>query len=147
MRYLRGLIYFWLIVSAPLLGMAPLAQGAFLCWGAGGHVGVETEACESHCESPTSSSDHEESSARDDCEDDESCCGACIDIPLPSGVAIKQLLRRAGGSVLRGVTVCIMHIAEPDVTGFKAAEEYSRFPRPGAGGESIASLRTIVLLI
>jgi len=127
--------------------MTGLAQGAFLCWGAGGYVGVETEACEFHCESPTSSSDHEESSYYDDCEDNESCCGACIDIPLPSGVAIKQLLRRAGGSVLRRVTVCVTHIAEPDVTGLEAAEEYSRFPRPGAGGESIASLRTIVLLI
>ena len=147
MRYLRGLICFWLIASAPLLGMTGFARGAFLCWGAGGYVGIETESCEPHyCESPYSSSDHEESSDYVDCEDDDSC-EPCIDIPLPSGGATKRLLRRGCGSVLRRIMVCATHLAEPIVTGPQAAEEYSRCPRPGGGDGSIASLRTIVLLI
>jgi len=127
--------------------MTGFAQGAFLCWGAEGHVGIETEACEPHsCESPSVSLDHEESSAHADCGDDDSC-GACIDIPLPSGGATKRLLRRDRGSVSRRVMVYVTHLPELIVTGPQAAEEYSRCLRPGVGGESIASLRTIVLLI
>ena len=146
MRYLRGLICFWLIASAPLLGMTGFAQGAFLCWGGDGHVGIETESCEPHFASPSSSPDHEEPSAHADSEDHDSC-GACIDIPLPSGGATTRLLRRGSGSVSRRAVVCVTHIPEPNVTGLEAAEEYSRCPRHGAGGGSIASLRTIVLLI
>ena len=146
MRYLRGLICFWLILSAPLLGMTGFAQGAFLCWGAGGYVGIETEPCEPHCESPSSSSDHRESLGHGDAEDHDSC-GVCIDIPLPSGGAIKRLRWRDYESAVRRVTVCVTHWGEPIVTGLETAEEYSRCPRPGGGDESIASLRTIILLI
>ena len=146
MWYLRRLIYLWLIVSAPLLGVTGTDQAAFLCWGAGGHVGIEAEPCDPHCELPSASSDHEESSVYTVCQDDDSC-GACIDIPLPSGWATKCFVRRPGGSELRRATVCVTYCREPVVTGFKAAGEYCRLSRPAAGDESIASLRTIVLLI
>ena len=148
MRCLRGLMCFWLIVSAPLLGMTGFAPGAFLCWGAGGQIGIETESCEPHyCESPYSSSDHQESPGYADCCEDDDSCGACIDIPLPSGGATERLLRSGCGSVLRRVMVCPTHLAGPIATGLEAAEAYFRRRRPGAGDESIASLRTIVLLI
>ena len=143
MRYLRRVICFWLIVSAPLLGMTGFDRGAFLCWGAGGHVGIETESCDPHCESPAVSSDHEDYAG---CGDDDSC-GACIDIPLPSGAATKRLLRCGLAPVLRRVMICVNHWAKPIVTGLEAAEEYSRCRRQGGRDESIASLRTIVLLI
>ena len=146
MRYLRGIVSFWLIVSAPLLGMAPLAEGAFLCWGDGGHVGIETGSCETHCAPPSSSSDHRESSDHGDAEDHDSC-GACIDIPLPSGGATNRLLRRDSKSVSRRVMVCLPHPVEPVDTGPQAAEEYSRSGRQEGGGVSTAPLRTIILLI
>ena len=146
MRYLRGLICFWLIASAPLLGMTPIVQEAYLCWGDGGHVGIETGSCEPHHESSFSSSDHEESSAHADSEDHDSC-GACIDIPLPSVGATQCLIRSGSGSGSPGVPVCVAHPAEPIVAGPQAAREYSRYPRLGGGDEAIASLRTVVLLI
>ena len=143
MRYLRGLICFWLILSTPLLGMTGFAQGAFLCLGDGGRIGVETEACIPHRDSSVSSSDHKEPSSSADCED-EDFCGACIDIPLPSGAAISRLLRSARGTVLRNMMVCVMPHAEPIVSARQAPGEYSSCPQ---GDGVIASRRTIVLLI
>jgi hypothetical protein len=147
MRCIRGLIYFWLIASTPVLGMTGFAQGTFLCWGGDGSFGIGTEICDPHGESASSSSDHEESSDHGDHADEDSCCEPCIDIPLPSGGAIKHLPRSGSGSVLRCVMVCAAPHAEPIVAGHEAAKEYFRCPRPGGGEGAVASLRTIVLLI
>ena len=133
-----------LIVSAPLLGVAGFDRGAFLCWGDGGHIGIEIESCETHCETPSFSEDF---SIYAGCREDDDSCGACIDIPLPSGWATKRIVRRFGGSELRRITLCAAYCPESIVNGREPAGQYSRYPRPGAGDESITSLRTIVLLI
>jgi hypothetical protein len=144
MRYLRGLIYFWLIVSAPLLGMTGFAQGAFLCWGDGG-VGIETEACESGCSYRSSESDHEEHSDHGLCEYEDSC-GTCIDIPLPSGGTIKRVLRPDSESELRVVAVCATHQTESIVVGGQASGAGLVCIPPGGVDGVLASLRTVVLL-
>jgi len=132
-------------MSAPLLGMTGFTQGAFLCWGDQGHVGIETEACESHCEAP-SSSDHEEHSDCGVCIEDDSC-GACIDIPLPPGGATKRLLRRGDESVAKTAAPdCAVVQANPAVTGPQTSFAGFLRPQPPGGDGSIASLRTVILL-
>jgi hypothetical protein len=151
MRYFHGFICWCLIASSPLLGMTGFAQGAFLCLGSGGHFGIETESCESHCESEIPE-DHDvfpdlsDLPGYSECKDDESC-GTCIDIPLPPGGATKRLLRPDSESVKRVPLVCLAGLPEPIVTGLAVDGENNRCMRFGATGESIASLRTIILLI
>lgn len=144
MRYVRGLVYFWLIVSTPLLGMTGFAQGAFLCWGSDGHVGIEIESCDPHRESASVSADHSGLSDHFGCQDDDSC-GTCIDIPLPLGGATTRVVRpeRAGAS--RGLALVTQAAESHD--SVTAGGGYCRRGRPARADESIASLRTIVLLI
>jgi hypothetical protein len=144
MRYLRGLIYFWLIVSTPLLGMTGFAQGAFLCLGDGG-VGIETEACESGCSYRSSESDHDEPSDQCVYEYEESC-GDCIDILLPSGGAVQRVLSPDSESELRVVAVCATHQTESIVIGGQASGASLVCIPPGGGDGSLAYLRTVVLL-
>jgi hypothetical protein len=145
MRFIRGLMCFWLIISAPLVGMTGFTEGAFLCWGDSGHVGIETEACEPHCGASSHSSDHEGASAYEACED-ENVCGTCIDIPLPSGGTIDRISATGRESASKGMMACIPPHAETTVTARQAPGAYLLCPG-GGGDESIASLRTVVLLI
>jgi hypothetical protein len=148
MRFICGLMCFWLIITAPLVGMTGFAQGAFLCWGDSGHVGIETEVCEPHCDSRfhSSSSDHEGASVHDACED-ENICGACIDIPLPSGGAIDRIAAVGRESASKGMMACIPPHAETTVTAGQAPGAYLLCSCGVVSDESIASLRTVVLLI
>ena len=144
MRYVRGLICFWLIVSTSLLGMTGFAQGAFLCLGAGG-VGIETEACESACSYRSSESDHDDHSDHGVCEYEDSC-GACIDIPLPAGGAAKRMLRPDSGSMLRVLMVCATYQTSSIVVGGQISRANLFCIPPGGGDGLLASLRTVVLL-
>ena len=148
MRYLRGIIYSWLIVSAPLLGMTGFADNAFLCWGSGGHICIETQACETSCQTPAFYSSSKEHLDYDEHSDscvctDGSECGACIDIPLPSGGATVRPVRSGGWFTPQNALLCAAPQADPIITG----DLYWLTPSNGGGDGTIASLRTVVLLI
>lgn len=144
MRCIRGLFCLWLVVSAPLLGVGGSAQGAFLCWGSDGYVGIETQACESHCGESSDASDHDDHPEHAVCQAEESC-GTCIDIPLPSGAAPKRIVR-PGGSVSRPAIVAAPSQPEPIAAEAQEINRYCLRSHAGGGDESIACLRTVVLL-
>ncbi|MCP4378220.1 MAG: hypothetical protein GY794_18850, partial [bacterium] len=126
----------------------------FLCLGSDGHFGIETESCESHCESETPA-DHDDFpsspgspdlSGYSECKDDESC-GTSIDILLPLGEATSRLLRSGSESVKRSPLVSLAGLPESIVAGLAADGENNRCMRFDAAGVSIAPLRAIILLI
>jgi len=141
MRYLRGTICSWLIVSAPLLGMTGFAENAVLCWGSDGHVGIEAGECQVRSESACCSSeqDHADHAV---CDENESRAG-CFDIPLPRGGATAPQHRHGGGESWAKL-ICTIAPIGLNVADKRVDQSNRSDCPPGRG--AAAHLRTVILL-
>ncbi len=132
-----------------LVGLGGIAESV-MCIGEDGHVGTKTAEGESCNESSATpflpNSPWSQSSTEDGFSCDESRCGPCVDIPVPSNSALHKSVssKRASKHVQKGNCATLDHnprvFCESTAGGLFSA----RSPETNS---TLHSIRTVVLLI
>ncbi len=149
MKQLNMTVACILVLVYLLVGLGGIAESV-ICIGEDGHVGTKTadgESCDESFLAPfLRNSPWSQSSTEDDFSCDESRCGPCVDIPVPSNSALHKSVssKRAFKNMQKGGCAALAH----NLRAFCESTAGGSFSaRPFEANSTLHSIRTVVLLI
>ena len=132
-----------------LVGMGGLAESV-MCIGEDGHVGTKTadgESCDEFLiDTFLPNSPWSQTSTEDSFSGEESHCGPCVDIPVPSNSALHKSVssKRTSKHMQKGNCATLVHTPRVFCQSIAGG---SFLARPLETNSTLHSIRTVVLLI